>query len=45
MKNVDIQAKKGMTIAYATLDVTNLKVTARDGDSIIVAPNANVTTK
>jgi hypothetical protein len=45
MRNVDIQAKKGMSIAYATLDVTNLKVTAADGDNISVAPNAKVTTK
>jgi polygalacturonase len=45
MKNVDIQAKKGMTIAYATLDVTNMKVTAAEGDNITVAPNAKVTAK
>jgi polygalacturonase len=45
MKNVEIQAQKGMTVAYATLDVTNLKITAVNGDNITVAPNAKVTTK
>jgi len=45
MQNVDIQAKKGMAIAYATLDITNLKITAAEGDNITVAPNAKVTTK
>jgi polygalacturonase len=45
LKNVDIQAKKGMTIAYATVTGTNVKVTAAEGDSITVAPNATVTIK
>jgi len=45
MKNVEIQATKGMTIAYATVDATNLKVTAADGNSIAVFPSAKVTTK
>ncbi len=45
MKNVEIQATKGMTVAYATVDATNLKVTAADGNSIAVFPSAKVTTK
>jgi polygalacturonase len=45
MKNVDIQAKKGMNIAYATVNATNLKVVASEGESITVAPNAKLITK
>jgi polygalacturonase len=45
LKNVDIQAKKGMTIAYATVTASDLKVTATDGKSITVAPNAKLTIK
>jgi polygalacturonase len=42
MKNVDIQAKKGMTIAYATVTGTHVTVTAAEGQGITVAPNATV---
>jgi polygalacturonase len=45
MKNVDIQAKKGMTIAYATVTGKNVKVTAAEGQGITVAPNASVSIK
>jgi polygalacturonase len=45
LKNVEIQAKKGMNIAYADVRASNLKVTASDGESITVAPNAKLTTK
>jgi polygalacturonase len=45
LKNVDIQAKKGMNVAYATVNATNLKVTASEGESITVAPNAKLITK
>jgi polygalacturonase len=45
LKNVDIQAKKGMTIAYATVTGTNVKVTAAEGQGMTVAPNATVTIK
>jgi polygalacturonase len=45
MKNVNIQAKKGMTIAYATVTATNMTITAIEGQGITVAPNAKVTTK
>jgi polygalacturonase len=45
LKNVDIQAQKGMNIAYATVSASDLKVTAADGESITVAPNAKLTIK
>ncbi len=45
VKNVDIQAKKGMTIAYAMVDATSMKITASEGESVTVAPNAKVTMK
>jgi polygalacturonase len=45
MKNVDIEAKKGMTIAYATVTADNVKVKAAEGESITVAPNAKLITK
>ena len=43
MKNVSIEAKKGMQIAYATVTDTNVKVTAAEGEGIVVAPSAKVT--
>jgi polygalacturonase len=45
MKNVDIQAKKGMTIAYATVTGTHVTVSAAEGQGITVAPNAAVSIK
>jgi polygalacturonase len=45
MKNVDIQATKGLQIAYAEVTASDLKVTATDGQSITVAPNAKLTVK
>ncbi len=45
MKNISIQAKKGMTFAYATVTGTNVKVTATEGQAITVAPNAQVSLK
>jgi polygalacturonase len=45
LKNVDIQAQKGMNIAYATVTASDLKVTATDGQSMTVAPNAKLTIK
>src|SRR6202789_870349 len=45
LKNVDIQATKGLQIAYAEVTASNLKVTATDGQSITVAPNAKLTVK
>jgi polygalacturonase len=45
LKNVNIQATKGLQIAYATVTASGLKVTATEGQSITVAPNAKLTTK
>jgi polygalacturonase len=45
LKNVDIQAKKGLQIAYAAVTASDLKVTATDGQNITVAPNAKLTIK
>jgi len=45
LKNIDIQATKGLQIAYAEVTASNLKVTATDGESITVAPNAKLTVK
>ena len=45
LRNVDIQAKKGITIAYATVTGTNVKVTAAEGKGITVASNAAVAIK
>jgi polygalacturonase len=42
MKNIDIQAKKGMAIAYATVTGSNVKITATEGQGITVAPTAKV---
>lgn len=45
LKNVNIQAEKGMTIAYATVKGTNVTVTAASGKSIATALNATVDIK
>jgi polygalacturonase len=45
LKNVDIQAQKGFQIAYATVTASDLKVTAAEGQSITIAPNAKLTIK
>jgi hypothetical protein len=45
LKNVDIQATKGLQIAYAEVTTSNLKVTASEGQKITVAPNAKLTVK
>jgi polygalacturonase len=45
LKNVDIQATKGLQIAYAIVTASDLKVTATGGQSITVAPNAKLTVK
>lgn len=45
LKNVDIQAKKGMTIAYATVTGSNVKVTAEDGKGITLGPDGTATFK
>lgn len=45
LKNVDIQAQKGLQIAYANVTASDLKVTATEGQNITVAPNAKLTVK
>ncbi|HEX7157775.1 MAG TPA: glycoside hydrolase family 28 protein [Edaphobacter sp.] len=40
LKNVSIQAQKGMQIAYATVTGTNVNIQAAEGQAITVAPNA-----
>ncbi len=45
LKNVNIQATKGLQIAYAEVAATDLKITATDGQNITVAPNAKLTVK
>src|SRR5215472_840353 len=45
LKNVDIQAKTGMRIAYANVTFDGVTVTAAEGQSIEVAPSAKVTGK
>jgi polygalacturonase len=45
LKNVNIQAQKGLQIAYATVSGTGVTVTAAEGQGIIVSPNATVTIK
>ncbi len=45
LKNVSIQAQKGMQVAYATVTGTNVNIQATDGSPLIVAPNATVNIK
>jgi len=45
LKNVDIQAKTGMKIAYASVVLDHVKVTAAEGEAITVSPTAKVETK
>jgi polygalacturonase len=42
LKNVNIQAKKGMQIAYAAVTGSNVNVQAAEGEGITVAPTATV---
>lgn len=45
LKNINIQAKKGMQIAYATVTATNVTITPTEGEPITVSPNATLTKK
>ena len=45
LKNVNIQAKKGLQIAYATVTGTNVNIQASEGQAITVAPNATANIK
>jgi hypothetical protein len=42
LKNVAIEAKDGMKIAYANVVLENVKVTAAEGEGITVSPTAKV---
>jgi len=44
MKNVNIAAKTGFSIAYATVSLDKVTVTSTTGDAIKIAPTAKVTT-
>ena len=44
LRNISIAAKKGMIVMYAEVKAERVKVTAEEGDSIFVAPNATFTT-
>ena len=43
LKNVDIQAKKGMQIGYATVKMENVKVVSADGKPMTMGPQGKVT--
>jgi polygalacturonase len=45
LKNVDIQAKTGLQIGYATVKMDNVKVTAADGKGIVMGPKGSVVAK
>ena len=42
LKNVDIQAKKGLQIGYATVKMENVKVVSADGKPIVMGPQGKV---
>jgi polygalacturonase len=45
LKNVSIQATKGMQIAYASVSGTNVDIKASEGKNVTVAPNATANFK
>ena len=45
LKNVDISARTGMKIAYATVAFNHVKVTAAEGEAITVSPTATLAQK
>jgi hypothetical protein len=45
MKNVHIEAKTGISIAYATVAMDDVVVTPATGDAMKIAPTAKVTIK
>jgi polygalacturonase len=42
MRDVNISAKTGLAIDYATVSMTTVNVTAESGDGLLVGPTANV---
>jgi hypothetical protein len=45
LKNVNIAAEKGMTIAYAEVTGSDVHVVAATGEAMTVAPSAKVAIK
>lgn len=45
LKNINITAEKGMTIAYANVTGSNVKVVAASGQALSIAPSAKVDIK
>jgi polygalacturonase len=45
MKNVHLEGKTGLSIAYATVTMDGVTVKAETGESVIIAPTANVMEK
>jgi len=45
LKNVKLSAQKGLTIAYAAVNGTNVTVTAAEGEAIMKGPGAEVNLK
>jgi polygalacturonase len=45
MKDVSISARTGLAISYATVSMEGVNVTAKTGDSFLIAPTANVMEK
>jgi hypothetical protein len=45
MKNVHIAAKTGLSVAYATVLMDGVTVTADTGETMMIAPTANVMEK
>ncbi len=43
LKNVDISAKKGFQIGYATVDLENVKITSQDGKPMTMGPEGKIT--
>jgi len=43
LKNVSIEAKRGMQFAYAKVKLEGTTITSADGKPMVVAPTANVT--
>ena len=43
LKNVDIQAKKGFQIGYATVDLEHVSITSTDGKPMTLGPQAKIT--
>jgi polygalacturonase len=43
LKNVDIQAKKGFQVGYATVDMEHVSITSQDGKPMTLGPQGKIT--